>query len=273
MEGQESVQAQSEQMSNEEVQELKKMLETIETTPESINKIVSFMQEKSQKGCAKHVVEVWKEQEAKVKDNAKLPFYYVLHECVARFQEDDMKLLMAFPDVLNERFFNSLTECSDKYARGEIIRLIQLWNQHQFYSPKYIKFLQDVFEDVEKKHPVKPKINEFGVAMKVKFFAIYYRNYNQCKESVSALEKEIKELTVAKDTKPETLEAKVNSYESALTSLKVNRRNLLKSVVQLTKDFRQSLSVRLHMIQELESLKEEISQFIDNPKEMVMAED
>lgn len=62
------------------------------------------------------------------------------------------------------------------------------------------------------------------------------------------------------------LEAKLEKVEKTLISLKVNRRNLLKSAVELAKDFRQSLSLRLHKIQEIEELKDSISKFVDFPE-------
>ena len=62
------------------------------------------------------------------------------------------------------------------------------------------------------------------------------------------------------------LEELINKYQLTLISLKVNRRNLLKSVVNLAKDFKQSISLRLHKIQEIETLKEDIGKLnlLDN---------
>jgi hypothetical protein len=42
---------------------------------------------------------------------------------------------------------------------------------------------------------------------------------------------------------------------------------LLKSLVEIAKDFRQSISMRLYKIQEIETVKESLSKFIDFPEE------
>ena len=252
-------------MDKEEVDQLHQMFEKLDITQENIMKTSSFMLSQSKKGYAKQCVEIWKKHEELAKDNAKLCFYFVLHDCIRRFNEDDMNLLKAFPEVLNEMLFNSISACDSHHTRMEIATLIGVWKRDQLYSPSYIEFLEAEINRANKQNPVKPKPSEYGVNIKVKFFSVYFRNYQESKVKIEKLEKELKELRAMPGTSSQTLESTIDEYEKTLIALRVNRRNLLKSSIELIREYRQHLGLRLHKIEEIEKIKERIAKFVDFP--------
>ena len=115
-----------------------------------------------------------------------------------------------------------------------------------------------------------PAEKERIMSTKVKFFALYYKYFADWKirwsEYEDKINQKVKIIEAGKnegDTTLKELDELVKKYQLTLISLKYNRRNLLKSVVDLAKDFKQSISLRLHKIQEIEKLKEQVLKFID----------
>ena len=50
-----------------------------------------------------------------------------------------------------------------------------------FYSESYTEFLINMVRKADKEHPIAPKAKEFGVSIKVKFFALYFKYFTETK--------------------------------------------------------------------------------------------
>lgn len=58
----------------------------------------------------------------------------------------------------------------------------------------------------------------------------------------------------------------ISMYERNLHAIKIWRRALMKNIALLINDFKQKISVRIHRIQEAETLKEQVDRFADDPE-------
>lgn len=242
-------------MNEEDIQKLGEMFNHVDCSRESVNKVASFIIEQSKKGHSGQCVQVWREHQKKASKFYQLGYFYIAHECIANWQKDEQGMLKAFPDILTEVIPETFIEHTDPTLRGEIKKLVQLWLTQQLYSQDYINFLNSKIREAEEKAPGVSKANEFGVNRKIKFFVIFYRNYKESEERCNQLEKEISDMVKMPGPSASSFKEKNDAYEKALTSLKVSRRNLLKSLIDISKDFRQNMGLRLHKINELEELK------------------
>lgn len=242
-----------------DIEQLESLLTKVDSTPETICSTGQFMIEQSVKGYGKECVQIWKKHEEKTQDVIKKWLFYVAHECIQNHQKDQAVLLMAFGDLFGVSIANTIAHCPHGYVRDDIQKLINVWGQQQYYGPDFIQCLNDQINKAKADYPIKESIGS-GISIKVKLFAVYYRNFQQCKTKADELKENLDKMIQNPGESAASLEAKIDKYSRTLLSLKVNRRNLLKSVCDLTKEFRQNIGLRLHKIQELEDLKAAIKE-------------
>lgn len=250
-------------LSDEEKQKLNDLLSALNFSEESIKNTSTQMLALSKEGFPMEWMNLWRDHEGQKKDINKLAYYYVMHDAIVRFQEDEHGLLKEFPNVLNEIFKKSLIDWNDPYFRSSISALVGAWKQSQLYSESYIGYLERVVADVEAEYPTEKNVRDAGIPFKVKSFAVYLSNYNKSKDRLAQLESELTQIKKSGIDDPNEYKSKVDDYEKTLYSMKIQKNGLLKSMFELTKDFKQKICVRLHKIQETETLKETVTSLIE----------
>jgi hypothetical protein len=168
-------------MDEADLKKLNAMLSKINIARDHIIATCKHAFELSNKGFAKDVVEVWTNHEAAAKGNDKIFYYFIAHEVLVNHNADGMKLLKAFPNAFNKGFYKSLWDIKEQSAREEIVKCIHEWKKTNLYSETYTNYLFGRIEKANKEVPPIVKPIEVGISNKVKIFAIYFRNYKECK--------------------------------------------------------------------------------------------
>jgi len=169
-----------------EEQDTKTLLEIMgkrEITHENICKAGTFLIQLSRKGLFTDWVKIWIEHQDAAKGSEKLFYFYLVNEVLQRHAEDNMNLLKAFADIIKQELYKCMLQINDLHVRNEINNLVNIWREQGLFSPS---FLDELDAEILKGMQENPAVanTEFGVSKKVKLFAVYFRNYQECKSRI-----------------------------------------------------------------------------------------
>lgn len=193
--------------------------------------------------------ELWAEVEAASKGYKKHVLCCVADYCVLTHTDPKSKLFNRLLDLLqdcihlheNNRYFIMNWLKAGLISDALATSLLEKFDQHQ----AKIRKDQDIYtraSDTEKQ------------------FAVYLRNYKQCSANAMVLKEEISTmLSNPENNDPMAINEKINKYNKTLLSMKCNRRLVANIALQFQNSFRQSIIVRLHNLEKIETLRKKVA--------------
>ena len=224
---------------------------------DTIQEAAYFMVDKAKEGYLKEVVEIWK---YKLLEATGIQVVWILNiagRCFERNSEDESSLLRELIDIIHVNFEDCIKRSNSQYNNNVIMDLIRHWKEQQFIAEDFRSALEQRYHKFIKDNPVDETAYK-GLDVNVKRFAIFQRNYKLCKAKLENLNVEIKGLFDAKDFDEKYTQEKIDKATKTMLSLKVNRKNLLTVIHELIRLYRQNIPMRLHKINDLAKLKEQI---------------
>ncbi|CAI2377988.1 unnamed protein product [Moneuplotes crassus] len=222
--------------------------DALDTDQESIQQAGEYMiKYEIEHDLGKEVADLWAQVEANTKGFRKHLLCCAADYCVNKLKNPESKLFLTLMDHLNQ--------CVKYHENNR--RLISAWCRNDIISEDHKNHL---IKELEAYQESRRKSNEvyFKAQSKEKQFAIYLRNFKQCSANSEVYREELQAMLQSKSHTPQQVYELIEKFHKTLLSLKCNRRAAAKLAIEFTKEFRQSITVRLHCLENIKELQRKV---------------